>query len=61
MIGFIIVAVMYVVIVWRVLSVEDREKQSRRAIEDLQARVAYLEDELVRQRNAHLMATPAGG
>ena len=58
--GLIIVAVLYVIIVWRVLSVEARERRSSEAVGVLLARVGHLEDELALFRNERLAALRDG-
>jgi hypothetical protein len=58
--GLIIVVVAYVIIVWRVLSVEGRERRLSEAVCTLLERVGHLEDELALLRNARLAALRDG-
>jgi len=55
MAAFIIAAVLYVILVWRILSVEDRLRKSTTVIDDLVHRVGHLEDQLALLRNERLL------
>ena len=55
MAAFIIAAVLYVILVWRILSVEDRLRKSTTVIADLVHRVGHLGDQLALLRNERLL------
>jgi hypothetical protein len=55
MAAFIIAAVLYVILVWRLLTAEDRLRKAGTSIDDLVHRVGHLEDRLALLRNEQLL------